>query len=183
MIAMIEAAFGTALMAIAGGSDRGHPPREATRRRAIRVAPIARRADREEAVAPPTRSLAEGRVHDVGAGARFDWTPGANRGTRDPTGSVRRSIEAVIEGQEIHLRALTSIRHRLTAYPSLLARRRGAQRRPRPTITAVFTAAERLLVLSLTSPSLMTAQGSSLVEISALSRDRRQTPAIRRPGE
>ena len=46
----------------------------ATRRRAIRVAAITRRADREEAIAAPTDFLAKRRVHDVGAAARSDWT-------------------------------------------------------------------------------------------------------------
>ena len=109
MIAMIEAAFGTAPMAPARGADRGVAGGRATRRRAIRVAAITRRADREEAVAPPAGFLAKRRVHDVGAAARSDWTRRANRGTRETTGSVRRSIEAVTEGLEDQLQALTSV--------------------------------------------------------------------------
>ena len=100
VIAMIEAAFGTAPMALAGGADRGLARRRATRRRAIGVAAITRRADRKEAIAASTDFLAKRRVHDVGAAARFDWTRRSNRGTRETTGSVRRSIEAVTEGLE-----------------------------------------------------------------------------------
>ena len=112
VIAMIEAAFGTAPMALARGADRRAAGRRATRRRAIRVAAITRRADRKEAVAAPTGFLAKRRVHDVGAAARFDWTRRSNRGTRETTGSVRRSIEAVTEGLEVHLQALTSTRRK-----------------------------------------------------------------------
>ena len=85
---MIEAAFWTAPMALAGRTDRGATRRGATRRRAIGVAAITRRADREKAVAAPADFLAKRRVHDVGAAARFDWTRRLNRGTREPTGSV-----------------------------------------------------------------------------------------------
>jgi hypothetical protein len=98
---MIEATFGTAPVAPAGGADRRAAGSCATGDRAIRVAAITRRADREEAVAAAADLLAKRRVHDVGAAARFDWTQLANRGTRETTGSVRRSIEAVIEGLEI----------------------------------------------------------------------------------
>ena len=71
---MIEAAFGTATMALARGADRRAARRRATRRRAIRVAAITRDADRKEAIAAATDFLAKRRVHDVGAAARFDWT-------------------------------------------------------------------------------------------------------------
>ena len=64
------------------------------------MTPITGRADREETVAASADFLAKRRVHDVGAAARFDWTRLANRGTRETTGSVRRSIEAVTEGLE-----------------------------------------------------------------------------------
>jgi hypothetical protein len=73
------------------------------------MAPITRRADREEAVAATASFLAKRRVHHVGATTRSDWTRRSNRGTRETTDSVRRSIEAVTErvwrGQ---LQALTS---------------------------------------------------------------------------
>ena len=74
------------------------------------MTPITGRADREETVAASADFLAKRRVHDVGAAARFDWTRLANRGTRETTGSVRRSIEAVTEGLEVsapgpHLRS------------------------------------------------------------------------------
>jgi hypothetical protein len=74
MIAMIEAAFRTGPMAAPCGADRSTAGRRATGRRAIRLAAVARGADREEAVAPPTRFLAKRRVHDVGAATRSDWT-------------------------------------------------------------------------------------------------------------
>ena len=101
MIAMIEPAFGTPSVALASGAHRGAPCRRATRRRAIRVAAITRAADREESIAAAADSLAKWRVHDVGAAARFDWTRRVNRGRTETTGSVRRSIEAVIEGLEV----------------------------------------------------------------------------------
>ena len=147
VIAMIEAAFGTAAMTLARGADRRARGR-ATRRRAIRVAAITRDADREETIAASTDFLAKRRVHDVGAAARFDWTRRANRGTRETTGSVRRSIEAVTEGGVHRLRSAKPATtgggvHRLGAdrrapverrgrAPASLSRadRRGA--RPRP---------------------------------------------------
>ena len=56
------------------------------------MAPIARRADREEAVAAPTDLLEKRRVHGVGAAAvRSDWTYRPNRGTTDKAASARRS--------------------------------------------------------------------------------------------
>lgn len=69
-------------MSAAGGADRSAAARRATRRRAIRVAAIARGADREEAAAPPTRFLAKRRVHDVGAATHSNWTRTSNRGTK-----------------------------------------------------------------------------------------------------
>jgi hypothetical protein len=101
VIAMIETAFGTAAMALARGAKTratGHHP---TGRRAIRMAAITRRADREEAIAASTDLLAKRPVHDVEAAARIDWTRRKNRGTRKTTGSVRRSIEAVTEGLKL----------------------------------------------------------------------------------
>jgi hypothetical protein len=64
------------------------------------MAAITRDADRKEPVTATTDLLAKRRVHDDGAVARFDWTRRSNRGTRQTTGSVRRSIEAVTEGLE-----------------------------------------------------------------------------------
>ena len=100
VIAVIEAAFGTATMALARRSHRRVAPRGATGRRAIRVTAITRHANRKDAIAATTDFLAKRRVHDVEAAARFDWTRRSNRGTRETTGSVRRSIEAVTEGLE-----------------------------------------------------------------------------------
>ena len=99
-------------MTLAGGADRRAARGRATRRRAIGVAAITRAADREEAIAASTDFLAKRRVHDVGAAARFDWTRRSNRGTRETTGSVRRSIEAVTEGLEVKLQAFISIRRK-----------------------------------------------------------------------
>ena len=90
LIPMIEAAFGTAPTALACRVDGGATRRSATRRRAIGVAAITRRADREEAVAPPTGFLGEA------ACPRLDTAQ--KRRTRETTGSVRRSIKAVTEG-------------------------------------------------------------------------------------
>ena len=101
MVTMIEAPFGTPPMALARRADRVDARRLATRRRAIGVAAITRSTDREDTIAASADLLAERRVHDVGAGARFDWTRRLNRGTRETTGSVRRSIEAVTEGLEL----------------------------------------------------------------------------------
>jgi hypothetical protein len=98
---MIEAAFRALAMALARQPQRRVSGRGATRGGAIRVAAITGDADRKEAVAAATDFLAKRRVHDVGAAARFDWTRLGNRGTRETTGSVRRSIEAVIEGLEL----------------------------------------------------------------------------------
>ncbi len=92
VIAMIEASFRAPPMALSGRPDRG-PTRVGTADRgAIGMAPIARRADREEAVAAPTDLLEKRRVHGVGAAAvRSDWTYRPNRGTTDKAASARRS--------------------------------------------------------------------------------------------
>jgi hypothetical protein len=78
---MIEAAFGTAAVSLAGGADRRAAGCRATRRRAIGVAAITRATDREESIAVSTDFLAKRRVHDVEATARFDWTSLVNRVT------------------------------------------------------------------------------------------------------
>jgi hypothetical protein len=101
VIPMIEAPFRAATVALPRGADRRAAAGDATRRRAIHMATIARGADRKQPIAASTDFLAQRRVHDVEAAARFDWTWLANRGTRETTGSVRRSIEAVTEGLEI----------------------------------------------------------------------------------
>jgi hypothetical protein len=64
------------------------------------MAAITGGTDRNEAVAATTDLLAKRRVHAVDAAARFDWTRRVNRGRREMTGSVQRSIEAVTEGLE-----------------------------------------------------------------------------------
>src|SRR4030095_5095975 len=95
VIGMIRAAFRAAPMPAARGADRGVAGGRTTRRRAIRVAPITRRADREEPVAAPAGFLAKRRVH-VGAAAHSNWTRTRNRGTTDSdrsrsVGASRRS--------------------------------------------------------------------------------------------
>jgi hypothetical protein len=69
---------------------------------------IARSTDREDTIAAAADFLAKRPVHNIGAAVRFDWTRRSNRGTRETTGSVRRSIEAVTEGLELELQAFTS---------------------------------------------------------------------------
>jgi len=81
VIAMIETPFRAAPMASARGAHTVLPGRGATGRRAIRVAAITRRADREEAIAASTAFLMKWGVHDVEAAARFDWTLPLNRVT------------------------------------------------------------------------------------------------------
>jgi hypothetical protein len=101
VVAMVEAPFRTLLMPPARRADRGPPRGRTTPGRAIRVAAIAGGADRKEAVTAAAELLAKRRLHGVGAAAPPDWTCPENRGTTEPTGSVRRSIEAVIEGLEV----------------------------------------------------------------------------------
>ena len=83
MVTMIEAPFGTPLMALARRADRRAARGRATRRRAIGLAAITGGADRKEAIAASANLLAKRRVHTVGA-ARSDWTRRANRGTNRP---------------------------------------------------------------------------------------------------
>ena len=95
VIAMIEAAFRADPMPAARGADRGAAGGRPTRRRAKGVAPITRRADREQAVAAPADFLAKRRVH-VGAAAHSNWTRTRNRDTTDSdrsrsVGASRRS--------------------------------------------------------------------------------------------
>jgi hypothetical protein len=110
MIAMIEPPFGAPAVPVAGRAHRGLTRRHPTRPRAIGVAAITGGTDRKQPVTASTDLLAKRRVHGVEAAARFDWTRPQNRGTRERTDSVRRSIEAVTEGLERHLQAFTSFR-------------------------------------------------------------------------
>lgn len=116
------------------------------------MAAIARGADRKQLIAASTDFLAQRRVHDVEAAARFDWTRLANRGTRETTGSVRRSIEAVTEGLEIsppgpHLDPPQG-RQPTSTHPVF---RGGARRQPLHGIGVIATAAERLHGSSMTA--------------------------------
>ena len=102
VIAMIEAAFGTAPMALARGADRarGAPPCDTpasnTRGRDHTSAQIAKRRLQRRQVfwRSGASTTSERRRASTGHGA-------SNRGTRETTGSVRRSIEAVTEGLEV----------------------------------------------------------------------------------
>ena len=78
---MVKPPFAALSMPPAGSPERDLPRRQAAGRRAIGVATITGRADREERVAAPADLLAKGRVHQVGAAAPSDWTRSANRGT------------------------------------------------------------------------------------------------------
>jgi hypothetical protein len=151
VIAMIEPAFGTAPVALAGGADRSPARGGAARRRAIRLAAITRHADREESIAASTEFLAKRRVHDVGAAARFDWTRRLNRGTTETTGSVRRSIEAVIEGLELHLQAFTSIRRKPVSLQQSRDFEGALGGSCPPSVGVIPTAAERLHGTSMTA--------------------------------
>ena len=106
-VAVVEAPFGTALMS---SPRRLHRP-PATERpagwRAVGVAAVAGRADREETAAMATGALAERVVHGVGARrAGPDWTARRIRGTTAGTGSVCRSSRRS-RGSRKPLRALT----------------------------------------------------------------------------
>jgi hypothetical protein len=108
------------------------------------VAAITRHADRKQPIAASADFLTKRRIHDVEAAARFDWTRRLNRGTRETTGSVRRSIEAVTEGLEgqapgLHLNPPPSP----IAYSHPLIRG-GARRHLLPRVGALTRAAERL---------------------------------------
>lgn len=83
VIAMIEAPFGAATMALLGRTDRVTARRRTTCRRAIGVAAITRGTDREGSITASADFLAKRRIHNVGAAARFDWTRRSNRGTRE----------------------------------------------------------------------------------------------------
>jgi hypothetical protein len=75
VIAMIEAPFRARAMPPAGGSDRSAASGRPALRRAIRLAAIARRADRKRAIAAPAGLLAKRRVHGVEAATiRSNWT-------------------------------------------------------------------------------------------------------------
>jgi hypothetical protein len=82
MIAMIEAPFRAGAMAAARGASGLLAARRATGRRAIRMAPIARRADRGGPATPATGLLVKRDVHGVGATTPPDWTSRPNRGTQ-----------------------------------------------------------------------------------------------------
>ena len=73
------------------------------------MASIAGRTNGKRTIAEVTDLLAEGRVHDVGAAARFDWTRRSVPWHKsDDRLGRRRSIEVVTEGLEASLQALTS---------------------------------------------------------------------------
>ena len=91
-VAMVEAALGAALVARPGGPHRPQAAGRAARLRAVGVAAVAGRADREGLAAHAAGSPAERVVHGVGAHrAGSDWTTGRNRVTTAPTGRLCRS--------------------------------------------------------------------------------------------
>ena len=115
------------------------------------MAAITRGANREESIAAATDLLAKRRIHDVEAAARFDWTQRSNRGTRETTGSVRRSIEAVTEGLEGQAPGL-HFNPPPGRQPTAIQRiRRGARRQLLPSVGVITTAAERLQGSSMTA--------------------------------
>ena len=90
-VAMVEAPFGTALMAKVGGPQRPAAAERAARRRAVRMTAVTRRADGERTPALTAGLLTE-RFHGVGAReAVSDWTANPNRGTTALAASVCRS--------------------------------------------------------------------------------------------
>ena len=90
-----------------GGPHRAATTERPARRGAVRVPPVAGRADREEAATFPAGALAERVVHGVGARrAGSDWTARRIRGTTTGTGSVCRSSRRS-RGPRMALRALT----------------------------------------------------------------------------
>ncbi len=99
VIAMIQTAFGTRAMPSAGRAHRATTGRVPAGGRTIRLAAIARGADRQRAATAPTGLESQRGVHVVGTTA-LDWTAFRNRGTNETTGSVCRSIETVTEGLE-----------------------------------------------------------------------------------
>ena len=91
-IAVVEAAFGAALVARPGGPHRPQAAGGAARLRAVGVAAVAGRADRERPAAHAASPLAERVIHGVGARrAGSDWTTGRGRDTTAPTGRYCRS--------------------------------------------------------------------------------------------
>ena len=109
MVSVIETPFRTALMAGLGGLHRATAGQETAACRAVGVAAVARRTDREETVAPATGLLAEGLVHGVGVRRMTsDWTASPNRDTTIPTGSVCRRARWS-RGSGGQVRALTYV--------------------------------------------------------------------------
>ena len=88
VIAMIEPAFGTRAMPSAGRAHRATPGRVPAGGRTIRLAAVARRADRKRAATAPTGLESQRGVHVVGT-TPPDWTATANRAT------TRRSARSV----------------------------------------------------------------------------------------
>ena len=91
-VAVVEAAFGAALVAGPGGAHRPQAAGHAAGLRAVGVAAVAGCADGERLAAHAAGSPAERVVHGVGARrAGSDWTTGRNRVTTAPTGRLCRS--------------------------------------------------------------------------------------------
>ena len=106
-------------MSMARGGDRAAPAGGATGGRAIRLAAIARRADREQALAEPAGFLAKRRVHDVGAAtpptAHARQTVAQEKRLARSVGASRRSPRV----WRYQLQTLTSAWSRTSAYATL----------------------------------------------------------------
>ena len=101
VVTMIEPSFRALSVSPSGRLARSPTRQIATRRRAVGMAAIAGRTNGERTIAEATDLLAEGRVHDVGAAARFDWTRRSDPWHKsDDRLGRRRSIEVVTEGLE-----------------------------------------------------------------------------------
>lgn len=141
---MVQTAFGAGAMAATGRARRGVARSRPARRRAIRVAAIARGADREGPATAPTGLESQRGVHVVGT-TTPGWTAPRNRATK------RRSARSVAASRRSprawrdQLQVLTFTRRRSTAYCRRTCRLRRGARRPAALHTAVVTtAAERL---------------------------------------
>lgn len=118
VIAMIQTAFGTLTVALTRGLDRPVTSRRPTPGRAVRVAPIARRADRKEGVAASTTTLMKRRVHGVGAAVRSNWTYSPNRGTTGRTASACWSLRTSRgPGGSVRVRTLSPFSLRARSSP------------------------------------------------------------------
>lgn len=155
---MIEPAFRALSVSPAGRLARSPTRQIATRCRAIGMAAIAGRTNSERTIAEATDLLAKGRVHDVGAAARFDWTRRSDPWhKRDDRLGRRRSIEVVTEGLEASTPGPHLIRRSAQLTPSPCAR---LSRRNGPCSCHRQMASRAPLVAGIVAPCLF--QGGAL---------------------